>query len=361
MATGTRLVDVASAAGVSLRTASRVLNGDHRVASDTRDRVTRVIQDLEFEPDVVARSLRAGTDTAIGFAVESIADPFFAEMIDAVEAEMAVHGRSVLVASTRRDGAHEHAVVRRMFQRRIAGLLIAPSGADTTWLRTVPGPVVLVDRAVPDTAPDGTPDRTRDATRAATPAAAPNVTADLVDIDDRQAAVDAVTHLIEHGHWRIGYLGDSTAVATSAARLRGYRDALRDHGIEIRPDLITSSAATSADAAAATARLLDLADGGRGGTAGPTAIFSATTRASIGAIPVLHSRGRTDLAFVGLGDFAMADALVPAVTVIDHSGRRIGSAAARRLLARLEDPRLPPEHLRLPAPLIVRGSGELRP
>ena len=73
-----RLLDVANAAGVSLRTASRVLNDDPRVAPDTRQRVQDAISALSFSPDAMARSLRAGTDTAIGFVVESIADPFFA-------------------------------------------------------------------------------------------------------------------------------------------------------------------------------------------------------------------------------------------------------------------------------------------
>jgi LacI family transcriptional regulator len=97
----TRLLDVANAAGVSLRTASRVLNDDPRVAPATRQRVQAAMLDLRFEPDAMARSLRAGTDTTIGFVVESISDPFFAEVIDAVELEMSRHGRSVLVTSTR--------------------------------------------------------------------------------------------------------------------------------------------------------------------------------------------------------------------------------------------------------------------
>ena len=263
-----RLIDVATAAGVSLRTASRVLNGDHRVASTTRERVRQAISDLDFQPDMMARSLRAGTDTAIGFVVESIADPFFAEVIDTVEAEMARHGRSVLVASTHRDLEQEQAVIRRMGQRRVAGLLVVPTGQDAAWLHTATTPVVLVDRGVP------------------------GATADLIDIDDRQAAFDAVTHLIDHGHRRIAYIGDSSAIATSAARLRGYHDALHARGIDADDDLIASSAATSHEAAAAANALLDLAEH-------PTAIFSATTRASLGAIPILHSRGRTDVAFVG--------------------------------------------------------------
>jgi LacI family transcriptional regulator len=162
-----RLLDVANAAGVSLRTASRVLNDDPRVASLTRQRVRAAMLDLRFSPDAMARSLRAGTDTAIGFVVESISDPFFAEVIDAVEREMSRHGRSVLVASTRRDPDWECDVIERMVQRRVAGLLLSPTGDDHSWLDPGRVPVVLVDRP------------------------APGLTADLVEIDDHRAAFDA--------------------------------------------------------------------------------------------------------------------------------------------------------------------------
>src|SRR5437660_948476 len=130
----TRLLDVANAVGVSLRTASRVLNDDPRVAPVTRQRVQAAMLDLRFQPDAMARSLRAGTDTTIGFVVESISDPFFAEVIDAVELEMSHHDRSVLVTSTRRDPGWERDVIGRMLQRRVAGLLLCPTGDDHAWL-----------------------------------------------------------------------------------------------------------------------------------------------------------------------------------------------------------------------------------
>src|SRR6202046_1431039 len=158
-----RLLDVANAAGVSLRTASRVLNEDPRVASVTRRRVQEAMLDLRFSPDAMARSLRAGTDTAIGFVVESISDPFFAEVIDAVEREMSRHRRAVLVTSTRRDADAERDVIGRMAQRRVAGLLLCPTGEDHSWL-DLSVPVVLVDRP------------------------APGLAADLVAIDDHRAA-----------------------------------------------------------------------------------------------------------------------------------------------------------------------------
>ncbi len=327
--TGTsRLLDVANLAGVSLRTASRVLNDDPRVAPVTRQRVREVMLDLRFQPDAMARSLRAGTDTAIGFVVESISDPFFAEVIDAVELEMSRHGRSVLVTSTRRDSGWERDVIGRMLQRRVAGLLLCPTGDDHSWLDPQRVPVVLVDRP------------------------APGLAADLVEIDDYRAAFDAVAHLIVHGHQRIAYVGDTPAIPTSAARLRGYRDALAQHRIEADEQLVRCEGATSQAAAHAVTALI-------GGSRPPTAILSATTRASLGVVPALHAARRTDIALVGFGDFPMADALRPAVTVVDHPGHEIGRVAAARLLARLGQPGLPVERIGVPARIIARGSGEL--
>jgi LacI family transcriptional regulator len=326
-ASSSRLLDVANAAGVSLRTASRVLNDDPRVASVTRQRVREAMLDLRFQPDAMARSLRAGTDTAIGFVVESISDPFFADVIDAVELEMSEHGRSVLVASTRRDASWERDVVGRMFARRIAGLLLSPTAEPHEWLARQNAPVVLVDRP------------------------APGLAADLVEIDDRQAAFDAVTHLAAHGHRRIAYVGDTPAIPTSAARLRGYRDALASCQLEADEDLIRCDAATSQAAANAVTALINK----------PTAIFSATARASLGVVPALHAARRTDIALVAFGDFPMADALRPAITVVDHPGHEVGRVAAARLLARLADPGLRAERIGVPARIIERGSGELAP
>lgn len=331
-----RLVDVADAAGVSLRTASRVLNDDHRVAAETRQRVLDTMRALDFQPDAVARSLRAGTDLAIGFVVESIADPFFATVIDSVETAMARYGRPVLVASTHRDDLREQQVVQRMLHRRVAGLLLAPTASDHSWLRPDRTPLVLIDRA------------------------APGVSADIVDIDDRQAAEDAVTHLIKHGHRRIAYVGDTSSIPTSSARIEGYLAAHARHGLPVADDLVRSNSSSSPEAAAAIAELLDHARGSDDAAAF-TAVFSATTRASLGIVPVLHARSRTDVAFIGIGDFAMADALTPGITVVDHSGARIGVAAADRLIERLADPGRAVEHLRLPAAIIERGSGEIRP
>ena len=330
MSGSARLLDVANAAGVSLRTASRVLNDDPRVAAETRQRVREMMTELRFQPDEMARSLRAGTDTAIGFVVESIADPFFAEVIDAVELEMSRHGRPVLVTSTRRDQETERDVIERMLQRRIAGLLLSPTGGDHSWLDPRRVPVVLVDRP------------------------APGLAADLIEIDDHRAAFDATAHLIARGHRRIAYVGDTPAIPTSAARLRGYRDALARHHLAADESLVSTDGSTAQAAGRAVTAMVS-------GAQPPTAILSAATRASLGVVPALHAAGRTGIALVSFGDFPMADALRPAVTVVNHPGHEIGRTAAARLLARLGQPGLPVERIQVPAPIIERGSGELRP
>lgn len=321
------LRDVASAAGVSLRTASRVLNEDPKVAHGTRARVQQVMRDLKYSPDSMARSLRAGTDTAVAMVVESIADPFFSAMVEAVE--RANSGKSVLVASTHGDAARERDVVEQMLSRRVAGLLLAPTAGDHAWLRTNT-PLVLVDRA------------------------APGLDADVVGIDDEAATADAVDHLVAHGHRRIAYVSDHPVVPTSRARLAGYRHAMAAHGLDVDQRLVRAECPDPASAAEATRNLL-------AANVQPTALLSAATRCSLGVVPTLHALGRTDVALVCFGDFAMADLLQPGVTVVDHSAEAVGHAAAARLAERIAQPDLPVSTLHVPVRLRARGSGELRP
>jgi LacI family transcriptional regulator len=338
------LQDVANDAGVSLRTASRVLNDDPKVSEATREKVRSVIRALNYAPDVMARSLRAGRDDAVGLVVESVADPFFSELVGAVELASSGTSTSVLIASTHGDPARERDLVEQMVRRRVSGLIIAPTDADHSWLRPIATgtPVVLVDRD------------------------APEVSADVVAIDDHAATVAAVEHLAAHGHRRIAYVGDRPAVATSRARLAGFTDAMAARGLPVPAAHLRADCPDPRSAAAATHALLAGDSGPSGGSAGsagsaPTAIISAATRCSLGVVPALHAAGRTDVALVALGDFAMADALTPGVTVLDHPAAEIGRAAAARVAARLAAPELPVVTELVPVTLVPRGSGEQRP
>jgi LacI family transcriptional regulator len=122
-------------------------------------------------------------------------------------------------------------------------------------------------------------------------------------------------------------------------------------GLDVTGRLVHADCPTARDAAAAMSALLTQADP-------PTAVFSAATRCSLGVVPALHEHRRTDVALVAFGDFAMADALVPAVTVVDHSGSAIGRAAVTDPSG---EPGLVPATVHVPVSLVERGSGELRP
>jgi LacI family transcriptional regulator len=161
-----------------------------------------------------------------------------------------------------------------------------------------------------------------------------------------------VRHLIEHGHRRIAFLGDEPVLDTARLRLEGYRAALREGGID--EEIVLTCLPDTDDAVRHTESVLDSEHP-------PTAIFSANTRCSLGAVPVLHRRGRLDVAFVGFGDLPMADSLSPGITVIDHSAEVIGRLAAERLMNRLEEPDAAAEEVVAAVHLIARGSGEVRP
>lgn len=323
------LRDVAQTAGVSMRTASRVLNDDPNVAHNTRLRVQEVMRTLRYTPDAMARSLRAGTDATLGLIVESVADPFFSELVAAVELGASESARSVLIGSTHRDASRERDLIATMVQRRVSGLIIAPTSGDHSWLQPIASttPTVLVDRP------------------------APGIRADFVGIDDHAAIALGVKHLAARGHRQIAYIGDFPHAATSQSRLAGYQSAMAALGLAAPAALIRADCPGPAAAAAATRDML----AGRA----PTAIISATTRCSLGVVPALHAQHRTDIAVVSFGDFAMADTLEPGITVINHPADEIGRIAVEHLTTRLAEPDLPLRSTHIPVRLIERGSGEL--
>jgi LacI family transcriptional regulator len=296
-----RLRDVAVAAGTSTKTASRVINGFDGVAPDTRRRVQEAVEELGYQVDLMARSLRKGVDDTLGIVVPTIGDPFFAQAIEEVDGLLA---------------------------RRVAGLIITPFTADYSFLETVRTPVVFLDRH-----PQG-------------------IETGVVLVDDRESARQVVNHLASFGHRRIGLLVDDLSVKTSHLRQEGFLLAMNDLGLEADPDLIVTGCEEPLTAEQRTHELLDLPDP-------PTAIFSTRSAISLGVVRALHMRGRTDIAFVSFGDFVTADVLAPAITVIDHDPRLLARRAVERLRARMDGTPDDCHDVIVPLHLIQRGSGEI--
>ncbi|MDG4825489.1 LacI family DNA-binding transcriptional regulator [Asanoa sp. WMMD1127] len=323
-----RLRDVAQAAQTSTKTASRVINGDERVSASTRARVEQAVVDLGYRPDPLARSLRRGQDETIGVVVDEVGDPFFASVIGEIERMALDRGISVIIASTRRRAERERIVLDGLLQRRVAGLIIASISDTHAYLHTSPCPLVFIDRPAEDLA------------------------ADAVVVDDHGGARMAVEHLMRHGHRRIAYIGDRLHTATARHRLAGYRAALEAAGIAPDDALVAEVEPAKGDAGVAAETLLRLPDP-------PTAVFSANTRCSLGSLPTIHRLRRTDIGFISFGDFAMADTLTPAITIVDHSPEAIGRLAAQRLFSRLAGEAPPVETILAPLRIVARGSGEL--
>jgi LacI family transcriptional regulator len=301
----TTMRDVAALAGVSTKTVSRVFNDDPHVLPDTRAAVENAMRELNYVPNALATTFRAGRAPVIGVAVPDIVDPFFAQIARAIEDTARARGISTMVTSLGEDPDAERDALESMLGRQLSGLVVAPVGTDHSWLERWRShtPLVFVDRA-----PSG-------------------LGADTFTENDEGGAILAVSHLIGHGHRRIAYLGDVVGLSTESKRFQGWRRAQLDAGIRVSDDLVARHVSNRDAAAAALARLRGLADP-------PTALFSANARTSMALV---HALRGDPMPLVGFGDFPMADTLSPSVTVIDQDPYRLGTLAAGRVFARLED------------------------
>ena len=125
---------VAERAGVSAKTVSRVLHNDRYVSDSVRDRVNAAVNDLQYVPNMLAVSFRSGRDAAIGVAVPDIADPFFAQIIQAVEVEARARQTAVIVTSLGYDADYEQGAVEALLQRQVLGLISCPVSGDQSYL-----------------------------------------------------------------------------------------------------------------------------------------------------------------------------------------------------------------------------------
>ncbi len=326
------LRDVAELAGVSMKTISRVVNGNGHVAESTERRVRAAIKELGFRPNPAARSLRVGYDDAVGLVIESIGDPFMATLTAGVEERLREAGKSLIITSGGYAPENERAAVESLAYRRVAGMIITPTSTSHAYLSGILGgvPVVFVDR--PPVQFD----------------------TDSVLADNEGGATLATEHLIAGGHERIAFVGDRIGLFTTSFRYQGFRSAMAAADIPILDHLVRTDVVDVDTSAKATREMLAAEQP-------PTAVISANARSSLGVVRALHQDAPCVVAHVSFDDFEGAESLSPAVTVIHQDPIEMGHAAADLLLQRLSDPSGPSRHVLLSTRMIVRGSGELPP
>jgi LacI family transcriptional regulator len=324
--------DVAAAAGVSVKTVSRVVNDEPGVRPEVRQRVLDAVSLLGFRRNVAARSLRAGNSIgAVAVVVADLRNPFNAGIAEAVEQVADRHGRVVVVATSGDAAARERELALNITHRAVDGLIIVPVGPDHRYL--VPEmrmglPIVFVDRE------------------------GGQIRADSVVLDNAGGTRAAIDHFILRDHRRIGFVGGRESVRTAAERLDGYRAALAEAGIPYDPELVIMGM-PEAERPEAGAKLLALADP-------PTAIFAASSRTCAGVLRAIRASGRR-VSVIGFDDFDLADLLPVPLTVVGYDPQEIGRTAAELLFSRLGGDSRPPQKIVIPTKLVVRGSGEIDP
>ena len=324
--------DVAARAGVSLKTVSRVVNGEPGVLPATAERVSQAIAELGFRRNDSARQLRTGRAAGIGLILEDVADPFYSVLTRAVEQVTRDNDCLLLTGSCDDDPDREQELAMALCERRVDGLVMVPSATDHSYLAheiNAGVPVVFVDRPPI------------------------NLAADVVLTDNVGGVRDGVNHLIAGGHRTIAYLGDDPAIFTARERLTGYRAALTAAGIPVDESLIVMAKPEPAAIRAALDRLLS-------GPDAVTALFTGNNRLTTAVLRELS--GRVDRpALVGFDDFELADLIEPGLTVVAQDPAGLGRVAATLLFDRLAGLSGAPRRVVLPTVLIPRGSGELPP
>lgn len=328
------LRDVARAAAVSIKTVSRVVNEERNVSSATSARVTEAISRLEYQPNELARSLRARNSYTIGLIIADISNAFYAACAKAVEGVAQKHGYSVVVCSSDENVETEQAYISLLTGRRVEGLLLVPAAVGHEYYRaeeTRDLPLLALDRPM-DEASTGT------------------VTTDTVIVQNRLGAREATEHLIGHGHQRVAFIGAQEHLYTTRKRLEGYREALRGQGLE---DLARLEAPDTASAARAAEALLKLPEP-------PTALFAMNNLITVGVLQTVEKVGLRvpeDLALVGFDDFELASVLHPKLTLVRQPASELGRQAAELLFDRLEGVHPPdPQRIVLETELIIRES-----
>lgn len=319
--------DIAAAAGVSVATVSKAMNGRYGVATATAERVMRIVEEMGYESSLAAKRMRGVRTGVIGVLVAEF-EPFSAEILKGVsDAAHRLHFDVLAYSGAygSESAGWESRSLRRLSGNLIDGaILVTPS----THIASSEIPIVGVD---PHAGPEDGP---------------------TVEADSFGGAVTATRYLIELGHRRIGFVAGRPDLRSSRARDAGYRRALANAGIAYLPQL-TRTGFYDREAARRMAHEL------LGSTARPTAVFAANDLSAIAIAEVAAERGLDvpgDLSIVGFDDIPEASRWSPALTTVRQPMRRLGEEAVGMLASLMNGEEPETIHTLLPTRLIIRST-----
>lgn len=307
----TTVKDVAERAGVSVATVSRVLSGASHVNDETRARVLKSIQELDYRLDRVARSMRRRRTNLLGFIVSTIENMFFTEAAHAAEQAARQHGYNLIVCNTDENPEQEKAYLEVLDQQLIAGIILAPAPGDAPYLEAYAQgrlPIILINRRL-EHVPFGS-----------------------IVSDDEEVSKACVRHLIGQGKRRIAAITGLPEVYTTEARLAGYRQALAEAGLPVDEEMVACGWANLDGGYRAARQVLAQ-------TNPPDALFVFNNVMVQGAVMALQDLGLSwpdPVDIAGFGAFKTARLYRPPLTLIEQPAREMGRRAAELLIAQVE-------------------------
>jgi LacI family transcriptional regulator len=321
------MAEVGALAGVSLKTVSRVINGESGVQPGTIERVRQAAQSLGYRRNDAAAALaRAQPQATIGLIIEDLSDAFYSHLTRGVQEIAQAHGHLVLLSSSEENSDLERSTTLALAARGVSGMIVVPHSDDHHYLSDVTDAgmsVVFVDRPPV------------------------HLTADCVLSDNVEGARKAVEYLVQHGHRRIGFIGNDRNVYTSTCRLRGYEDAHSEAGLAVDDNLVILGPRTEAESARATHGLLRHPDP-------PTALFTQNSLLTLGAWRAIRDDA-AEVALIGFDDFGLAELLDPPVSVVAQDPVGLGRRAADLLFSRLAGEHGAAREIVVPTRLIIRN------
>ncbi|MFC4454585.1 LacI family DNA-binding transcriptional regulator [Deinococcus sonorensis] len=325
------LAAVAKLAQVSPATASRALHRPEMVARETRERVEQAAEQLGYRPNQLARSLRTRDSRTLALVVTDILNPFSATIAKAVQDTADQSGHNLFLFNSDEEPDKERRALETLRGHLPQGLIVVPTPGARENLELVPDlPVIELDRA------SGRPG------------------AYTVMVDNRGGAYQAVRHLLDLGHTRIGMIVGRRNISTAQERYEGYCQALDEAGLPYQEALVLPGNHREEDGRQAATQLLSQPAGVR-----PTALFVGNNEMTVGAVLAARQLQLSlpgDLSVVGFDDSRWARTTTPSITVIAQPTYQLGQLACQRLIQLMSGVAPPEAHTRLPTTLIVRES-----
>lgn len=302
-----KIHDVAKRANVSIATVSRVLNSsDHKVSAKTAEKVRRAVEELDYRPNAVARALQINKTMTVGVIIPDISNHYYAEIVRGIQEEADKEGYNIILQNTDRSQKRIVRSINLLREKVVDGIIfsggIINGYEPLSVLQEFRERVVVIGRH--------------------------DVNFPAVMVDNISGASQAVQHLIDLGHTRIGFIGWANSSTTATDRLSGYKSALAQNRCRFDEDLVREGTLTPRSGYNEAKKLLS-------GQKAPTAIFAANDQMAFGVIHAAMEFGLKvpeDLAVVGFDDIPMSSFFVPPLTTVRIPMCLLGTSSMRALI-----------------------------